>query len=204
VTAPKARMPRERETSPQAAQTMTINAATNQRIKINGSVGALTTSIASAISGARTALTCIGTSTADVQPEWEATDMWPVSSWGAQEFDTVAQTANLGSTPLVGSGQIKALSTWSVSWYLENTVTCTTPGPATVTPQVLFTDGTAAKTIPVSAAIPLGAANSGLGGVFTLQAVAATGINLNTTGYATCTTGTATYKLHARAVQLSD
>jgi hypothetical protein len=101
----------------------------------------------------------------------------------------------LTSTPAAGS--------YLVRYYIDQNAVCATPGPGQVLATFNWTDAThahSAVTIPLPFTAALTAGAGYLQGALTLYSATASAISYTTT-YTACTTGTASYDLHASVEQ---
>ncbi|HUK26423.1 MAG TPA: hypothetical protein VLV49_17725 [Terriglobales bacterium] len=120
-----------------------------------------------------------------------------------------AQTAAIGSTNLCASTTCGA-GQYVVNYYLDSTLSCTTPGSAAAALTIGWTDETGAKTFqaPLSGTGVSGGNSLGLGstsnfgsGTISLWSVGTAAITYSTS-YTGCTTGTGTYALRLAVRQV--
>ena len=118
-------------------------------------------------------------------------------------------TAAVGSTTVCASATCGA-GQYVVNYYLDSTVSCTTPGSTAASLTIGWTDETSAKTlqVPLSGAgvsggnsIALGSTANFGNGTITLWSAGSTNITYSTS-YTGCTTGTGTYALRIAVRQL--
>ena len=125
----------------------------------------------------------------------------PVSSTG--------NTAAVSSTTLCSTTACPA-GQYTVDYYVDSTVSCATPGPATASITMGWTDETSAKTLQVGLSgagisggnsMALGNTSNFGSGSLTLWSAGTAAITYSTS-YAACTTGTGTYALRLAVRQV--
>lgn len=111
-------------------------------------------------------------------------------------LDLTAQSGSLGAQTLVASAPIAGR--YTIDYYVSESAGCATPGPGVVTATFSWTDATTGRTL-VSSNLAFTAspgAGDTIRGSVPLWAASGSAITAITT-YTACTTGTATYDIHA-------
>lgn len=111
-------------------------------------------------------------------------------------LDLTAQSGSLGAQTLVASAPVAGR--YAIDYYISESAGCATPGPGAMTATFSWTDATTGRTL-VSGSLAF-TASPGTGdtirGSIPLWAASGSAITAITT-YTACTTGTATYDIHA-------
>jgi hypothetical protein len=115
--------------------------------------------------------------------------------------DVTAQSASQSSVTLLTTASAGA---YLVRYYIDQNATCSAPGPGQVYATFSWTDAThahTAMTVPLNFLSALSTTGGYLQGAIPIYSATTSAITYTTT-YAACTTGTATYDLHASVEQV--
>lgn len=123
--------------------------------------------------------------------------------------DLTGQAAAQSGTAinLIGSGKpitTTSAAMYSIDFYADTAAVCSTPGPGAVTFQFNWTDATSARQFTTGSLVYSTSQSTTTGQVFgTIKLWAASGGTITyTPTFTACTTGTGTWDVHARVIQL--